>query len=459
MSSLAESLPYGISDDLEFEYEDRRKEQLDLLDYKMVTFTLGGKDFGIDIMKVKEISKATRFTYVPNAAPFVRGVYNLRGDIISIIDLRVMFNIPIEKAPQAAAEKKGRESLKHGENLEQMIILRLEDNTLGVIVDSIDKVVSIASKNIQPPHPIFGDINIQFISGIVENENRLYIILDVERIFSQKKAQEAVPAAAAAPVLHREAVKAAPQARQDLDFTFISENLASLRQFFVSPVNEAWVRKRLADWKTIRKRTGDDVQLNDSAEADSFLTGFYSMHTAEFWNPDYRNAVKALLPGTSSNVVNVWNPGCGAGRETYSLACILREKYPGKRIKIWAHDKNLIDISTAPTLVVQKGQIPSCYDPYLTETGNGFQFSTEIKEMILFEYHDIVHNNHLPPMDVVVARDVFSFLATEEQTRLMEEIEEILKPKGLLVLGQNENLTSPEWKPAAQGGVTGFIKQ
>ncbi len=78
-----------------------RNEKIDLIDFKMVTFSLGGKEYGIDIMKVKEISKAASFTYVPNSSPFVRGVYNLRGEIISIIDLRVMFNIPRESSEDA----------------------------------------------------------------------------------------------------------------------------------------------------------------------------------------------------------------------------------------------------------------------------------------------------------------------------------------------------------------------
>ena len=69
-------------------------EQVENIDFKMVAFSLAGKDYSIDIMKVREISKATRFTYVPNSLPYVRGVYNLRGDIISIIDLRTMFNLP-----------------------------------------------------------------------------------------------------------------------------------------------------------------------------------------------------------------------------------------------------------------------------------------------------------------------------------------------------------------------------
>ncbi|MFP4212068.1 MAG: chemotaxis protein CheW, partial [Alkalispirochaeta sp.] len=139
------------------------------IDFKMVTFSLGGKDYGIDIMRVKEIAKFTQFTYVPNTAHFVRGVYNLRGDIISIIDLRLFFNLP--------AEQKADDSPESG------LILRLENNLIGVIVDSIDKVVGISSRQVQPPHPIFGDINVKYISGVAEYDERLYIILDVDRIF------------------------------------------------------------------------------------------------------------------------------------------------------------------------------------------------------------------------------------------------------------------------------------
>src|SRR5574344_2163480 len=75
------------------EGEDR-SERIAVIDYKMVTFSLAGKDYAIDIMQVKEIAKAGRFTYVPNTSPFVLGVYNLRGEIIPIIDLRIFFNIP-----------------------------------------------------------------------------------------------------------------------------------------------------------------------------------------------------------------------------------------------------------------------------------------------------------------------------------------------------------------------------
>ncbi|MDR1025494.1 MAG: chemotaxis protein CheW, partial [Treponema sp.] len=118
-----------------------QKERISADNYKMITFSLGGKDYGVDIMNVKEIAKADKFTYVPNAASFVRGVYNLRGDIIPIIDLRSFFHLPLDRK---------------ADGQENMLILRIDDRVYGTIVDRIDKVVGINSETIQPPHPIFG---------------------------------------------------------------------------------------------------------------------------------------------------------------------------------------------------------------------------------------------------------------------------------------------------------------
>ena len=144
-----------------------------IIDYKMVTFSLAGKDYAIDIMKVKEIAKAGRFTYVPNALPFVLGVYNLRGEIIPIVDLRLFFNIEVPEREYDA--------------IENMLIVSVGDQIFGVVVDDIDKVVGIQKSTINPPHPLFGDINIKYIQGVVEVNNRLYILLDIERIFRSKK--------------------------------------------------------------------------------------------------------------------------------------------------------------------------------------------------------------------------------------------------------------------------------
>ena len=143
MKELKVNTGVGIGD------TDSLHEQMIVVDFKMVTFSLAGKDYAIDIMRVTEIAQAGNFTYVPNTSPFVLGVYNLRGDIIPIIDLRIFFNIPVP------ARKKNQP--------ESMVIINVQDQTFGVVVDFIDKVVGVSSSTIQPPHPIFGDINIKYI--------------------------------------------------------------------------------------------------------------------------------------------------------------------------------------------------------------------------------------------------------------------------------------------------------
>ena len=91
LANSTESADSGLSNDI----LNEEKKKVAAIDYKMVTFSLSGKDYAIDIMRIKEIAKAGRFTYVPNTLPFVLGVYNLRGDIIPIIDLRLFFNIQV----------------------------------------------------------------------------------------------------------------------------------------------------------------------------------------------------------------------------------------------------------------------------------------------------------------------------------------------------------------------------
>jgi len=105
-----------------------QKEKAENVDFKMVTFSLAGKEYGVDIMNVKEIAKADKFTYVPNAASYVRGVYNLRGDIIPIVDLRQFFHLTVEPRK---------------DNLENMLILHINEQVYGTIVDKIDKGVGI----------------------------------------------------------------------------------------------------------------------------------------------------------------------------------------------------------------------------------------------------------------------------------------------------------------------------
>jgi purine-binding chemotaxis protein CheW len=361
-----------------------------------------------------------------------------------------MFNIPAQK--------------QENQNLENMIILRLEDYLIGVIVDSIDKVVGINSQEIQPPHPIFGDINIKFIKGVVENEDRLYLILDVERIFGDNEDEEQ-DQQKAQPTLVRDEpeedqTRAAAAAEGDTDYSFIVENLKTFASFTVSDYNRDWIRERYEEWKKQRSSEGKEVQLQSDEDADEFLRPFYSPHTGSLWSDEYREKVKTLLQEhlSPSGSLLAWNPGCGSGYETYSLATVLREAYPESSIKIWGHDQDLMAISTAPNLVLKSGEIPEGVAAYTSETKNGIIFNKELRDLILFEYHNVFHSNPFPDVDLIVARDLLSFQQAHEQEAFLRECAEKLKPGGVLLLGANERALSEDFEELSEGGLRAYRK-
>jgi len=414
-------------------------ERVENIDYRMVAFSLAGKDYSIDIMKVREISKATHFTYVPNSLPYVKGVYNLRGDIISIIDLRTMFNLP-----SAKLDKNGSD---------EIIILRLDDYLIGVIVDSIDKVVGISSSTIQPPHPIFGDINIKFIQGVVEKDKRLYIILDVESIFGQDSDDiDIVSSEYSSKQIYTE------DKPEELNMGFIAETLRTFSKFNVTDLNNKWVDTRFEEWKNIRGNSSENLQLHSEIDSKEFLSGFYSTDTGRFWSEGYRNGVSSLLDNSSQGTIRVWNPGCGKGYETYSLATLLSDKYNEASIKIWANDKDLMSISNAPNLVIDKQNLPEYMDKYIVPANSKFQFRQEIKDIVLFEYHDITHPNTFPSVDIIVARDILSFMSYSEQLRMITEFQDKLVPGGLLIIGSNEELSGNNWKKIKDNNITAYRK-
>ena len=427
-----------------------QKERADTVDFKMITFSLAGKDYGVDIMNVKEIAKADKFTFVPNAASFVRGVYNLRGDIIPIIDLRAFFHLPQEKK---------------ADGQENMLILRINEQVYGTIVDKIDKVVGINHETIQPPHPIFGDINIKFISGVVEKHGDLYIILDVVRIFAQNKEEEKekerggvsdtgayfVPAAPAT----EEQANEQRTAATDTAIGFIKEGLSALRRFNVTPLNETWLHRRFAEWSI--ERTAGDVQLKGATDADEFLSGFVSPCTGVFWDDDYAAAVKSILPNLPSNNIQVWNIGCGKGYESFSLACILKTRYPDGHIKIWANDNDIMAISQAPNMIFELEEVPEYCREFTVKGKNGYSFNQEIKDAIVFEYHDVLNDTPLPDLDMVLARDLLSFFSEQEQNRLINRFSDKLKNKGLVIMGKNEELIGDSWTAVSVDPVSAFI--
>ena len=441
---------------------EEKKENAALVDFKMVTFSLADKDYSIDIMHVKEIAKAGRFTYVPNTLPFVLGVYNLRGEIIPILDLRIFFNIEVPP----------REENK----LENMLILSVEDQKFGVVVDKIDKVIGVQKSSIQPPHPLFGDINIKYIDGVVESNNRLYVLLDITRIFSSKESAEAsvpgaaferpqkivkqpqqavpvtqAPKAQAAAVLEGGMVKSpsdiargisgekapAEDDESSVDIKFISESLLTYKNFTVSSVNSSWVKHRYLEWSKETKKT----QLQNSEDADAFLAPFWSPFTNNWWSKEYADAVSKILPDNSAKQIIVWNPGCGKGTETYSLACVLKKRYPDAKIRVYAQDIDLLNVSNAGLMSVPANLASDWYSPYLTKKANGeYTFNQEIKDSIMFEYHDCKNTNALPAVDVIFARDILSLLDEKAQESVVADFIEKMKGNAIAIIGENEDM-------------------
>ena len=424
------------------------KEKLAVIDFKMITFSLAGKDYAIDIMKVKEIAKAGRFTYVPNVMPFVIGVYNLRGDIIPIIDFRLFFNIPVAE--------------RNNNDLENLLIITVGEQTFGAVVDEIHSVVGIQKDSIQPPHPLFGDISIRYIYGVVESGKQLYILLDIDRIFTGKlnldskntlKANSVVRqvplaqnvstvanVAPAAPV--KQVAKASAENKADnleKDYNFLVHDLQEFCQFYVGKVNESWAKRRFDEW--VKSQDGGSTQLQNKEKADEFLSSFWSRCSGAWWNRSLADNIYKLLPDNAAKQIVVWNIGCGKGQETYSLCCLLRKRYPDAKIRIYAHDKDLLNISNAPLLSIESSFANDWYAPYVTHKVNGeYTFTQEIKDSIMFEYHDCTNTNALPMCDIIFARDVVSLLPESAQTALVEEIQEKLKGNGIVILGENESL-------------------
>jgi purine-binding chemotaxis protein CheW len=458
MSSLLENVKdLGVDDE---GILDAAKQQ-EKIDFKMVTFTLAGRQYAINIMKVKEISKANRFTFVPNTLAFVEGVYNLRGEIITIINLRKMFRLP--------------SVTREAEALENIIILHIQDSIIGVIVDSIENVVGVSSQMIQPRHPLFTDIQMKYISGVVDVGGKLYIILDVDRIFGEEetpaapRAPEAPPEArpAETPAAERKtptraAKKVSRQVEEDaLDFQFVSETLAAFSSFHVDACNEAWVKARLAEWKKLRNKKGQAVQLKDQEEAADFLEPFFSPHTGELWGQEYRKEFEQTLWKGEMLSVKAWNPGTDSGQEAYSVCAALKLRYPKARIRVWACDTNLLAISAAPGLIYDRDTVPEYFIKagYLKGGAKGYQFTPEMKESVLFEYHDILHGTSLPELDLIVARDILSYFTAAHKEKLVADFAAMLKPGGMLVVGTNERVAAPGLSLCHEGNVVAYQKE
>ena len=135
---------------------------------EFLTFTLGAEDYGVDILKVQEIRGYDTVTRIPDAPDFIKGLINLRGTIVPVIDLRLKFKLG------AAAY----------DSFTVMIILNVGGRVIGMVVDSVSDVIALDSSQIKPPPELGSAMDVRYLAGLGTLDQRMLIILDIEKLLS-----------------------------------------------------------------------------------------------------------------------------------------------------------------------------------------------------------------------------------------------------------------------------------
>jgi purine-binding chemotaxis protein CheW len=140
----------------------------DMAASEYLTFTLGSEEYAIDILKVQEIRGYEQPTLIANAPPFIKGVINLRGIIVPVVDLRIKFNLgKIEYTPFTV-----------------VIILNVARRVIGVVVDSVSDVISLTPAQIRPAPDFSGTFDTRYIQGLATQGTRMMIVTDIERLMT-----------------------------------------------------------------------------------------------------------------------------------------------------------------------------------------------------------------------------------------------------------------------------------
>lgn len=150
-------------------------EQLDVLSSQIgfardgrqyLTFTLGQEEYGIEILKVQEIKGYSAITPVPNTPAHVRGVMNLRGTIIPVVDLRTKLGMA-----EAACTP-----------FTVIVVVKVGPKTMGLVVDAVSDVLNIPTADIQETPDFGAEVDAGFISGMAKASDRLVVLLDIEKV-------------------------------------------------------------------------------------------------------------------------------------------------------------------------------------------------------------------------------------------------------------------------------------
>ena len=151
-----------------------------------LTFMLAGEEYGVDILRVQEIKGWDKVTRIPHTPDYVLGVINLRGAVVPILDLRRRF---------------GLETIDFGPTT-VVIVVRvmsgLTERTVGVVVDAVSEVYNVDAADSKPPPDVCGSVDTVFVKALATVEEKMLILLDIDRLIGNSIADEVSPGVAAA---------------------------------------------------------------------------------------------------------------------------------------------------------------------------------------------------------------------------------------------------------------------
>ena len=140
-----------------------------------LTFQLGDELYGVDILRVQEIKGYTTVTKIPNTPPHIKGVLNLRGTIVPIVELRTKFGMPTIDYTMFTV----------------IVVVVVQDRIMGLVVDSVSDVLNIDTKDIQPPPQFGAKVDVTVLTGIGKSGDKLVALLNIDRLLTESEMQDA----------------------------------------------------------------------------------------------------------------------------------------------------------------------------------------------------------------------------------------------------------------------------
>lgn len=154
--------------------KEDKKQQLSGEVVQVVSFKLGGEEYGVDISQVQEIIRMVEITHVPRAPRFMEGVINLRGQLIPIIDLRTRFGMSRIEASKST----------------RIIVTEIGSKRVGIVVDSVSEVLNIPIENVEDAPEMIAGVGTEYIQGVGKMDERLIIMLDLTMVISGEEKQQ-----------------------------------------------------------------------------------------------------------------------------------------------------------------------------------------------------------------------------------------------------------------------------